>query len=206
MTANEIGGDCGDRDCDACHFARTQGVPHCSKKCVNAGAKVGPSDRVKLDDPRFTDRRLDGAIVIKAEDVSRIPVQQYRRARLVVRLGTGNDDGFGFIVKDSYGVFPGCVRAPAHVKSGLVGPALVAPAQPLTVTVDLGDALAVGLQMQMQIMRGLIPAIAAEPTKRIAGQLVAAARAAANEAGRVDGERALQAATAKLLDRQKDES
>lgn len=112
-------GDCGDPDCDACHFARTQGVEHCSKTCINVGKRVGPSE----------------------------------------------------------------VRAPAHVHSGLVGPVLVVAAQPLTVTVDLGDALSGGLQLQSMARAGLIPTFAAAPIVRLAEQLVAAARAAAKGVG-----------------------
>lgn len=38
------GGDCGDVECDACHFTRVQGVAHSAKKCINAGEVVGSGD------------------------------------------------------------------------------------------------------------------------------------------------------------------
>lgn len=68
--------------------------------------------------------------------------------------------------------------------AALQAPVLVTEAEPITVTVDIADALGVGLSIQMQIASGAIPAHAAEPYKRIAEQLVAAARAAAGSVGR----------------------
>jgi hypothetical protein len=32
--------DCDDPDCDACHFARVEGVPHCERRCINSGRRV----------------------------------------------------------------------------------------------------------------------------------------------------------------------
>lgn len=118
---NAVAEDCGDPECDSCHFARANNLLAASAtNCINAGRKVGASS----------------------------------------------------------------VQAPAHVKSGLVGPVLVAPPAPLTVTLDLADALSVGLSLQLMVRDGRIPAIAAPAYDRVGGQLVAAARVAAKDVGR----------------------
>jgi hypothetical protein len=65
----------------------------------------------------------------------------------------------------------------------LQAPLMVAPAEPITVTVDIADALGVGLTLQLMVRDGRIPAIAAEPYQRLGAQLVAAARAAAKGIG-----------------------
>ncbi len=63
-------------------------------------------------------------------------------------------------------------------------PALIKQAEPLQVTVDIADALGVGLSIRALINSGRIPASAVAPFDRVAEQLVAAARAAAGTVGR----------------------
>lgn len=66
----------------------------------------------------------------------------------------------------------------------LKAPVVIRAAEPVTVTVDIADALGVGLSLQMMIARGDIPAHSVAPYDRIAKQLIAAARAAAGTVGR----------------------
>jgi len=63
-------------------------------------------------------------------------------------------------------------------------PVLVSAAEPITVTVDIGDALGVGLSIRALINAGRIPTGSVAPFDRVAEQLVAAARAAAGTVGR----------------------
>jgi hypothetical protein len=70
------------------------------------------------------------------------------------------------------------------VAVNLRAPVLVSAAEPVTVTVDIADALGVGLSLQMMIAQGRIHASSVAAYTRIAEQLVAAARAAAGMVGR----------------------
>lgn len=72
------------------------------------------------------------------------------------------------------GVIPSGDR-PDHLQA----PVFVRAAEPLTVTVDLADAIGVGLSILALINAKRIPSCSVDPFKRIAEQLVAAARAAA---------------------------
>lgn len=55
--------------------------------------------------------------------------------------------------------------------------------EPITVTLEVGDALSVGLTLQQLIELGRIPPGAVAPFDRVATQLIAAARAAAGTVG-----------------------
>lgn len=121
----------------------------------------------------LADARAAGALIV--DDASLIPPAQLLAAEFVVERCTGHDRGFGVVIKDTRAPrSQRAVQAPAQIT-----PALVIPAQSITVTLDLGDALAGGLQLQSLVAAGIVPSGARELLNRLGTQLKAAALAAA---------------------------